>query len=137
MSYRYLVIPVLSLVFFAVFFSGCTAVSVGLPDTHNTTLAVQSYNSWTEMQKTYGQQATTAISQIGAHLTTYNSEIAQGSPDINMLRAMLRRTGNSSSSGQARKTDLIAQRKSSLPIPLRSIITLRTRNRQSISWHRI
>lgn len=87
MSYRYLVIPVLSLVFFAVFFSGCTAVSVRLADTHNTTLAVQSYNSWTEMQKTYGQQATTAISQIGAHLTTYNSEIAQGSPDINMLRA--------------------------------------------------
>jgi len=84
MSYRYTAIPVLFLLFSVVALGGCT--SVRLSDTHNTTVAVQSYTSWTETQKSYGQQAQAAITQIGGHITEYNSEITKGSPDIGTLR---------------------------------------------------
>ena len=86
MSYRYLAVPVLFLVFFSVLLAGCASVPVRLSDTHNITVAVKSYTTWTATQKAYSQQAKAAISQIGAHITEYNSEIAKGSPDISTLR---------------------------------------------------
>jgi len=85
MSYRYLAFPVLFLVFLGVLLSGCT--SVRLTDTHNTTVAIQDYNSWADTQKAYGVQAKAAVSQIGSHIAEYNSEIAKGSPDITTIRA--------------------------------------------------
>jgi len=86
MSYRYLAATVLFLVFFSVLLAGCSSVPVRLSDTHNTTVAVQSYNAWTVTQKAYSQQAKAAISQIGEHIAGYNSGIAKGSPDISTLR---------------------------------------------------
>ena len=87
MSYRYLAFPVLFLVILSVLLAGCASVPVRLSDTHNITVAVQSYNTWTVTQKAYNQQAKVAIGQIGEHIAEYNSEIAKGSPDISTMRA--------------------------------------------------
>ena len=55
MSYRYLAFPVLFLVILSVLLAGCASVPVRLSDTHNITVAVQSYNTWTVTQKAYNQ----------------------------------------------------------------------------------
>ena len=51
MTYRYLPIVTLFLLVPVLFFSGCT--SSRLADTHDTTLAVKSYDTWVDAQKTY------------------------------------------------------------------------------------
>ena len=83
--YRYLQIGALFLLVLALFLSGCT--SVGLADTHDITLAVKSYNTWVEAQKTYDRQVRTSLDQIGQHITVYNKELAKSQPDITVLRA--------------------------------------------------
>jgi len=85
MSYRYLAVTLLALVVFSTFLAGCT--SIRLSDTHNTTVALQNYNTWGNTQKTYAAQAKAAIAQIGGHISEYNSNIATGSPDPATLRA--------------------------------------------------
>jgi hypothetical protein len=85
MAYRYLHIVALFLVVTTLFFSGCT--SVRLADTHNTTVAVQSYNAWADSQKTYAGNIRSSIDTIGQHIAGYNHELAQGQPDVKVLRA--------------------------------------------------
>jgi len=85
MTYRYLPIVTLFLLVPALFFSGCT--SSRLADTHDTTLAVKSYDTWVDAQKTYDRQVRTSLDQIGQHITVYNSELAKSQPDIKVLRA--------------------------------------------------
>jgi carboxypeptidase C (cathepsin A) len=67
--------------------AGCTSVRIG--DTHNVSVAVQSYNSWVSDQKALDSDVRKTISQVGEHVNTYNSEIAKDSPDIALLRENL------------------------------------------------
>jgi hypothetical protein len=85
MTYRYLHIAMLLLLVPALFFPGCTSVRLG--DTHNATIAVKSYNSWVDAQKTYDQQVRTSLDHIGQHITLYNQELAKSQPDVLVLRA--------------------------------------------------
>jgi septal ring factor EnvC (AmiA/AmiB activator) len=85
MKYRYLHIAVLFLLVATLFSPGCTAVR--LADTHNTTLAVRSYNNWVESQKTYDQQVRASLDRIGQNINDYNRELARSQPDNKNLRA--------------------------------------------------
>jgi hypothetical protein len=69
----------------------CTAgcFSVRTADTHNTTIAVQHYNTWVSGQNVFDRNVRSAIAQIGNHITTYNTEIAKDQPDYSLLRANL------------------------------------------------
>jgi hypothetical protein len=60
---------------------------VRLGDTHNTTVAVKSYNTWTDAQKTYDRQVRISLDHIGQHITLYNREMAKSKPDVQVLRA--------------------------------------------------
>jgi len=82
-------VVVISLIFliFLSCTSGCTSVRV--TDTHNVSVALQSYNSWTSNQKELDRDARSTISQIGEHVNTYNSEITKDHPDLALLRENL------------------------------------------------
>jgi len=69
----------------------CTAgcFSVRTADTHNTTIAIQEYNTWVSDQKVFDRNVRGTIAQIGDHITTYNTEIAKDRPDYALLRANL------------------------------------------------
>jgi hypothetical protein len=69
----------------------CTAgcFSVRTADTHNTTIALQHYNTWVSGQKVLDREVRGTITQISDHITTYNTEIAKDQPDITLLRANL------------------------------------------------
>jgi hypothetical protein len=69
----------------------CTAgcISVRTADTHNTTIAVQNYNTWVSGQNVFDRNARNSIAQIGDHIITYNTEIAHDHPDLALLRANL------------------------------------------------
>jgi hypothetical protein len=85
MSYRYFHAIAFLLLVSALLFSGCT--SVRLADTHNTTLAVKSYNTWADAQNTYNRQVVAFLDQLNQHRTAYNSELTKEAPDIRVLRA--------------------------------------------------
>ena len=63
--------------------SGCTSLRTG--DTHNTTVAVQSYNAWVSNQKEFNDELRDSVSLIGKHVNTYNSEISKSQPDNSLL----------------------------------------------------
>ena len=65
------------------FAAGCTSVRTS--DTHNTTVAVQSYNSWVSNQKTFDKEVQDSVALIGDHVKTYNTEIAKDQPDHSLL----------------------------------------------------
>ena len=69
----------------------CTAgcFSVRTADTHNTTVALQQYNSWVSGQNVFDRNVRSTITQIGNHVSTYNTEIAKDQPDYSLLRANL------------------------------------------------
>jgi hypothetical protein len=69
----------------------CTAgcFSVRTADTHNTTIALQNYNTWVSGQKVFDRNIRSTIVQIGDHITTYNTEIAKDQPDYSLLQANL------------------------------------------------
>lgn len=67
--------------------AGCSSVRVA--DTHNTTIAVQSYNAWIAQQQTVDRDTESAVAQIGDHVTAYNAEIAKDRPDLALLRGNL------------------------------------------------
>ena len=87
MTYRYTTTIILFLFVCAGSISGC--VSLRLADTHNTTVAVQHYNTWVSSQKVFDQEARGTIAQMGDHIDTYNREIAKDQPDFALLRANL------------------------------------------------
>jgi hypothetical protein len=63
---------------------GCTSIRIA--DTHNTTVAIQNYNSWVTEQKQFDRQLRSDLQRITADTTTYNTEIARDSPDITLIR---------------------------------------------------
>jgi hypothetical protein len=63
--------------------SGCTSLRTG--DTHNTTVAVQSYNAWVSNQKAFDRELRGSIATIGNHVNTYNAEITKDQPDHSLL----------------------------------------------------
>jgi uncharacterized protein YceK len=69
----------------------CTAgcFSVRTADTHNTTIAIQQYNTWVSGQNVFDRNVRSTVAQIGDHVTTYNTEIAKDQPDYSLLRANL------------------------------------------------
>jgi hypothetical protein len=69
----------------------CTAgcFSVRTADTHNTTIAIQQYNTWVSGQKVLDRNVRSTITQIGGHIITYNTEIAKDQPDLALLHANL------------------------------------------------
>lgn len=69
----------------------CTAgcISLRTADTHNTTVAVQGYNSWVSGQAVFDRDVRTTVTRIGDHVTLYNTEIAKDQPDYALLRANL------------------------------------------------
>jgi hypothetical protein len=67
--------------------AGC--FSVRTADTHNTTIAVQDYNTWVSGQAVLDRNARNTLVQIGDHITVYNTEIAKDRPDYALLRANL------------------------------------------------
>jgi hypothetical protein len=77
-------VPILFLIGLSLFFAGCTIPRTG--DTHDTTIALQSYNAWSDQQKKFDQQSRFTIKQLGDHLGAYNSGIAQDYPDLSALR---------------------------------------------------
>jgi hypothetical protein len=68
-------------------FSGCASLKTG--DTHNTTVAVQSYNAWVSTQKAFDHELRSSITTIGNHVDTYNAEITKDDPDKTLLLANL------------------------------------------------
>ena len=86
MTYRYPII-ILFLIVCAGSFSGC--VSIRTADTHNTTIAIQDYNTWASSQKVFDRNVRSTITQIEDHVKTYNTEIAKNQPDYALLRANL------------------------------------------------
>ena len=80
-------------VLFALFLSlalvstGCT--SIRTTDTHNTTVAVQSFNTWAEGQNELDSELRDTTAVIGGHITTYNTEIAKDRPDYSLIRQNL------------------------------------------------
>jgi uncharacterized protein YceK len=67
--------------------AGCTSVRTA--DTHNTTTAIQSYNSWTVQQQGTDRNVRGTIALISDHVTTYNTEIVKDQPDFSALRENL------------------------------------------------
>jgi hypothetical protein len=68
-------------------FSG--VVSIRTADTHNTTVAIQEYNTWAGEQKQLDRKVRSDLQQISADTTTYNTEIAGNAPDLALLRKNL------------------------------------------------
>src|SRR5208282_3838072 len=64
--------------------AGCTTPRIG--DSHNTTVVIQSYNTWADQQVTYSTQVRSTFTQIGNTLNEYNHETAQGSSDTGTLQ---------------------------------------------------
>lgn len=69
----------------------CTAgvISVRTADTHNTTVAVMSYNSWVSIQTEFNHDVQAAVMRIDEHVQVYNTEIAQDKPDYALLQSNL------------------------------------------------
>ena len=67
--------------------AGCTSVRTA--DTHNITVAVQSYNTWVGKQQAVDSSIRGTIATIGNHISTYNTEIANDTPDLSLLRGNL------------------------------------------------
>ena len=65
-------------------FSG--VLPVRLADTHNVTVALGEYNSWAGMQKTLDRQVRFTLEETGSHTGTFNLEMAQEQPDMNLIR---------------------------------------------------
>jgi len=63
--------------------SGCISFRTG--DTHNTTVAVQSYNAWVSSQKAFDRELRGSITTIGNHVNTYNTEITKDRPNHSLL----------------------------------------------------
>jgi hypothetical protein len=80
-------IVTLVFLFFLSCAAGCTAVRTA--DTHNVSVAVQSYNSWVSDQKELDREVRSTITQVGGHVNTYNSEIEKDHPDSALLRENL------------------------------------------------
>jgi hypothetical protein len=86
---RRLTIVFVTLVF--LFFLSCAAgcTSVRTADTHNVSVAVQSYNSWVSGQKELDREVRDTITLVGDHVKTYNSEIEKDHMDSALLRENL------------------------------------------------
>jgi hypothetical protein len=67
--------------------AGCTSIRTA--DTHNTTSAIQSYNTWTVQQQGTDRTVRGTIAMISDHVSTYNAEIAKDQPDRSVLRENL------------------------------------------------
>lgn len=67
--------------------TGCTTVRTA--DTHNVSVAVQSYNSWVSDQKELDREVRGTITQVGEHIKIYNSEIVKDHPDSALLQKNL------------------------------------------------
>ena len=80
-------IVTLVFLFFLSCAAGCTAVRTA--DTHNVSVAVQSYNSWVSDQKELDREVRSTIMQVGEHVNNYNSEIEKDHPDSALLRENL------------------------------------------------
>ncbi|MDP3563840.1 MAG: hypothetical protein Q8R70_05065, partial [Methanoregula sp.] len=80
-----------SVVLVFLFLFSCTAgcASLRTADTHNTTTAIQSYNTWTVQQQGADRNVRGTITLISDHVTTYNTEIAKDQPDVSVLRENL------------------------------------------------
>jgi hypothetical protein len=55
-------------------------------DTHNTTVVIQSYNTWADQQVTYASQIGSTLNQIGNTLNEYNRDTASNSSDPGTLQ---------------------------------------------------
>lgn len=67
--------------------AGCTAPRSA--DTHNTTVAIQIFNTWALGQKELDTELRRMVAEIGGHVTDYNTEIAKDTPDYALVRANL------------------------------------------------
>lgn len=67
--------------------AGCTSVRTA--DTHNTTSAIQSYNTWAVQHQGTDRNVRGTVALISDHVTTYNTEIAKDQPDRSVLRENL------------------------------------------------
>jgi hypothetical protein len=72
--------------FLLLFLAGCTLLAAGcttprMSDTHNTTVAIQDYNTWADQQGTYYSQVSSALTQIGNTVDAYNRDTAAPSSD--------------------------------------------------------
>jgi hypothetical protein len=88
MNRRLRIIPFILIFLIAL---SCTAgcISLRTADTHNTTVAVQGYNSWVSGQAVFDRDVRATVARIGDHVTLYNTEIAKDRPDYDLLRANL------------------------------------------------
>ncbi|MGA9620494.1 hypothetical protein [Methanoregula sp.] len=77
----------------ALLVAGCTTPRMG--DTHNTTVVIQSYNTWADQQVSYSKQVSSTLNQIGNTLNEYNHETANDPSDPGTLQ------GDVASDGQA------------------------------------
>ncbi|MGP8169334.1 MAG: hypothetical protein ACLPVP_09730, partial [Methanoregula sp.] len=57
-----------------------------MDDTHNTTVVIQDYNTWADQQGAYYSQVSSAITQIGNTVDSYNRDTAAPSSDPVALR---------------------------------------------------
>ena len=76
---------------------GC--ISIRMADTHNTTIAIQSYNTWVTEQKQLDRLVRSDLQQISTDTTTYNTEIARAAPDLVLIRQNVAEERHSSTRG--------------------------------------
>lgn len=87
MRYRYQGIIILFLCVPLLILPGC--ISLRTADTHDTTTAIQSYNTWVSVQQVFDRDTRNATRQIGEHISTYNGEIAKNDPEYSLLQQNL------------------------------------------------
>jgi hypothetical protein len=68
----------------AILVAGCTTPR--MTDTHNTTVVIQSYNTWAGQQVAYSRQVSSTLTQMENTLNDYNHETAGGSSDPGALQ---------------------------------------------------
>jgi hypothetical protein len=83
---RVTAIPIFTMAIMVLFctISGC--MSVRTSDTHNTTIALQEYNTWAAEQKLFDREIRSDLQRISADTTSYNAEIVRENPDLTLIR---------------------------------------------------
>jgi septal ring factor EnvC (AmiA/AmiB activator) len=80
------VIVLFALVIVAGLFVFSGVISIRTADTHNTTVAIQEYNTWVTEQKQFDHEVRSDLQRISTDTTMYNTEIAGNATDLATLR---------------------------------------------------
>lgn len=75
-------ISVVSIALIVLISSGCC----GVMNVQNTNKAIDSWNAWTDTQKSYDSEASRTLTLMGEHFSVYQSEVVKSSPNYDLLK---------------------------------------------------